>query len=71
MLMRHESDGALHIVARDSGVTGEEPAAPPGNGSHSGYTLAVDEVVVANDLERERRFTTIPRGAARPACAEA
>ena len=60
VLMRRESDGAMHIVARDSGVTGEEPAAPPGDGSHSGYTLAVDQVVVANDLERERRFATIP-----------
>ena len=59
VLMRHESDGWLRVVARTGGVTGEEPTVPPGNGSQAGYTLAVDEVVVTADLEHERRFSTI------------
>jgi diguanylate cyclase (GGDEF)-like protein/PAS domain S-box-containing protein len=60
VVMSHESDGTLRVVARVGGVTGEEPPLPSGAGSQAGYTLAVDEVVVSNDLERERRFTTIP-----------
>jgi diguanylate cyclase (GGDEF)-like protein/PAS domain S-box-containing protein len=60
VVMSDETDGALRVVARDGGVTGEEPALPRGPGSQAGYTLAVDEALVSNDLEHERRFTTVP-----------
>ncbi|MDA0164055.1 EAL domain-containing protein [Solirubrobacter ginsenosidimutans] len=60
VMLRHESDGMLRVVARDCGVTGDEPVVPAGTASQVGYTLAVGEVVLTNDLERERRFTTLP-----------
>jgi diguanylate cyclase (GGDEF)-like protein/PAS domain S-box-containing protein len=56
--MAGEADAALRIVARDSGVTGDEPSLPRGTGSQAGYTLDVDEVVVSDDLVREQRFVT-------------
>ena len=60
VVMTHGSEGPLRVVARDNGITGEEPTLPRGTGSQAGYTLAVDETVVSNDLEDERRFTTVP-----------
>ncbi len=43
VVMTHGSDGPLRVVARDSGITGEEPTLPRGTGSQAGYTLAVDD----------------------------
>ena len=40
--------------------TGIEPELPRGHGSQAGYTLAVEEAVVANDLEHETRFEHAP-----------
>jgi diguanylate cyclase (GGDEF)-like protein len=55
--MRDEHDGALLVVADE---TGEESELPRDSGSQAGYTLVVDEAVVCNDLERERRFDNGP-----------
>ena len=59
VVMTSEADGTLRVVARDGALTGAEPALAPGAGSQAGYTLGVDEAVVANDLEGERRFAVI------------
>ena len=56
--MAGEGDATLRIVARDSGLTGTEPPLARGTASQAGYTLEVDEVVVADDLVAERRFVT-------------
>ena len=56
----HETNGTLRLVARDGGLTGDEPELPGGAGSQAGHTLAVGEAVVANDLEHESRFAVVP-----------
>ena len=60
VVMSHETDGTLRVVARNGALTGEEPTLPRGAGSQAGYTVMVDEAVVSNDLEDEHRFITHP-----------
>jgi diguanylate cyclase (GGDEF)-like protein/PAS domain S-box-containing protein len=56
VLMRLEPGVGLHLDAYDSDEPWGPPTVPLGTASQSGYTLATDSPVIANDLVGETRF---------------
>jgi diguanylate cyclase (GGDEF)-like protein/PAS domain S-box-containing protein len=54
--LRDERDGVVHVITQDGVQPGAAPEITFGPGSQTGYTLEVDEAVVANELPTETRF---------------